>query len=199
MAGIDDDGAGVILLPGGFQFLQELVAAVGNAGRHGDELVRVQVAALGQMPVRALDGGDDVFGRLHVADVMHGIADYGAVEAGERMGRKRILHGHRHRNWPPRLADEFRVVDVNVPVDQQWSLPCQFCPPMMAAIRATSSVGVGSVCSTTSRTSSPPPGTISSPCFCASAKKSESCSVASKAARSTATRSAGTSGGAIAF
>ena len=122
MAGIDDDGARVVLLHGALQFFQEFIATVGHAGRHGDELVRVQVAALGKMPVRALDGGDHVFHRLHVPDVVHGVADHGAVEAGERVGLERVLHGHRHRNRPPRLADEFRIVDVNVPVDQQVSL-----------------------------------------------------------------------------
>src|SRR5580700_2672324 len=199
MAGIDDDSAGVILLNGALQLFHKLVAAVGHAGRHGDELVRVLVPAPGEMPVRAFDGGDDVFRRLHVPDVMHRVANHSAVEAGERVGPERILHGHRHRNRPPRLAYEFRIVDVNVPVDQQVSLPFQFCPPMIAAKRATRSGGVASVYSTTSRTSSPCPGTISSPCFCASAKKSGSRSVASKAVRSAATRSAGTSGGAIAF
>ena len=97
-------------------------------------------------------------------------ADHGAIEAGKRMGLERILHGHRHRNRPPRLADEFRIVDVNVPIDQQDGSPLgvvgagarggrselnHFCPPMIACSRVRASGGVAIVRPTTCRTSSP--------------------------------------------
>ena len=76
------------------------------------------VAAGREITVGTLKRGHDLPIGVHVTDVMHRIADHGSIEPDERMRLKSIIERHRDRNRPPRLADEFRIVDVDMPIDQ---------------------------------------------------------------------------------
>ena len=73
MAGVDDDGAGVVLLHGAFKLLQPFVAAPGTQVAIATNLSGC-VAAFRQIAVRALDRRQDLLLGLAEADVVHRIA-----------------------------------------------------------------------------------------------------------------------------
>src|SRR5215471_8719471 len=102
MTGIDDDSASIVLFHGAFQLPQAFITAARNAGRHGDELVRMLIAALCKIPVRAFQGSGHFLPGFAETNIVHRIADHGPVQPSEPMGLKCILQRHRYRMLPPR-------------------------------------------------------------------------------------------------
>src|SRR5882757_6629641 len=79
VTGIDDDGAGVVIFDGAFEFFEEFVTPARDAGRHRDELVGMLVATVCKITIGTLDRSNRFLHGLHMPDVMHRIADDGAV------------------------------------------------------------------------------------------------------------------------